>query len=232
MISLIKVFLVLFGCFALAIFTHQIYLFVVSGECLIAVRNKRVNMPRSCFDIGDICIAVNNYDTLPDCNTLVADEFVPWLSLHPEQPLAKFGICQLYSKRTGEIYLYGHPNYDKSLERYDKDTGEGTSYIFVTTTAVREGPKGVYHGYKYMYGEERWVVNWCGRDRLVESPVPPIPGCIFFYSEKKEIIYFPEEIIPILKAYYPNVKVPEELILRDKSNATDIHRKETVTSLK
>jgi len=224
-----KILFIVLGCVGGIFLAQQLCMFIVTGESLIAVRNIQVNMPRAYADIGEICVAMNSiaselkgepsWNWLTDCERLAGDEFVPWLSLHQSQPLSEFGICQLYSAKTDEAYLYGH-NDEYIRGAFEGDEGEILSYIAVTTTAVRENPKGVYHAYEIRPGEEKWVIDWSGYPRLVESPVPPIPGCVYSCSEEEEAVYFPEKIIPALKAYYPNVKVPEELIMRTRLQDT------------
>lgn len=207
----VKTKLVVIALLIAGFFIYQGYLLVVTGESLLGVRKVRIAWPKSYNDIVDILVLMNDLtnDSVPDCNLLVSSGRLAWLSAHEEQPLKEFGICQLWSSRTQEVYLYDEKNLQtKTRYKYETDS---LRYVRITTTATKEKPERVYHGYPTEYGEEVWIIVTTAGRAVIESSVPPMPGCI--WSEPEQVIYFPEEILPALRKYYPNVRVPQELIL-------------------
>ena len=105
----------------------------------------------------------------------------------------------------------------------------GADLVVVCVMARGESPPGVYHAYpdyplrlKEIIGFEEWK-KWyfIVKDRwshYVQSDIPPVPGCLAYtdlMQPESSKFYFPEEILAIFKAIYPNADIPEEQILRE-----------------
>ena len=208
----VKTGLAIIGLLIAGFLFHQGYVLLVRGESLIGARKVKITMPKAYQDIIDIAVTTNDLtnDSVPDCKGLLSSGRLPWLSIHKEQPLREFGICQLWSERTGEVYLYDEKNLQANT-RYKYET-VSLHHVRITSTALKEKPKGVYHGYRIKYGREVWIIVSSAGRALIDSSIPPVPGCM--YSEREQIVYFPQENLAALRKYYPNVQVPEKLILR------------------
>jgi hypothetical protein len=137
---------------------------------------------------------------------------VEFIELPEKQPLKKYGIYFLLSRKTQEIYLFFGGN-QKEVEPSISYRGKEMYLIYTASISTKEAPKGRYHGYRFKYNEERWLI-FLAYDSitLVESQVPPFPGS--YYSREDGKIYYPESIVPAAKEYYPHLEIPDDLILR------------------
>jgi hypothetical protein len=66
--------------------------------------------------------------------------------------------------------------------------------------------------------------EWClildddgeGSARCVNSDIPPVPGCIAYINQmnpEDNRFYYPWELLPALRAIYPDLRIPQEAIL-------------------
>jgi len=174
----------------------------------------------------------------PDAKIIAAN--VPEVALVDNQPYAKFGIYILNSKKTKQTFLYSvnsqvtTSKLARMLEKLWNASKEQALVDPVTTCvmATREKPHGVYHPYedyplplKEDIGFEAWKTwyfimrdDGAALTYYVQSDIPPIPGCLAYIDQIEpqfSKFYYPEEILPIFKAIYPNANIPEEQILRE-----------------
>lgn len=112
----------------------------------------------------------------------------------------------------------------------------GAGVVVACVMATRESEAGMYEPYqnyplalKKAVGLEAWKTWGFLRDLSssdyryittyhVYSNIPPIPGCLAYTDQtcpQFDKFYYPEEILPVFKAIYPNADVPEEQILRE-----------------
>jgi len=169
-------------------------------------------------------------------------EIVPGLVLDANQPYRSYGIYILRTLETDQWFLYSSNISSNSFTEKDfEDRGISTKDALVLPVcmcvmATREVSRGQYRAYHEYppslareIGEQAWR-TWfflspappeVGR---IESTIPPVPGCVALdciVREEKSKFYYPEEILPQLRTIYPNVQVPEELILRKGADHTD-----------
>jgi hypothetical protein len=158
---------------------------------------------------------VNGIEELwPDPQKMAQE--LPFWQLNDIQPYSKFNIWVLESAANGINYLYSPLS---NINRKDPDPFT----IVSCTMAKREEPKGLYHPYKKYpknvmkyFGGEKWVcLLKDGSCAMLRSPIPPIPNAIVVFDNQiKPIkICYPKNILPSLKAIYPNLEVPKEAIL-------------------
>lgn len=174
----------------------------------------------------------------PDAEILAAN--ISEMVLVGNQPYTRFRIYILKSRKNKQEFLYSPNNFvpDSKLTRileklWQTSKKEAvTQRIVACVMAMKEDPRGVYHAYrdyppnlKEIVGFEAWK-SWyfimgddgCYLTYYVQSDIPPIPGCLAYANQmqpESSKFYYPEEILPIFKAIYPNAYIPEEQILRE-----------------
>jgi len=175
---------------------------------------------------------------LPDAEILAAN--ISEMVLVENQPYTRFGIHILKSRKNKQEFLYSPNNFvlnsklTRILEKlWQRSKKKAVSLpIVACVKAMKEDPRGVYQAYrdypanlKEIIGFEAWKSwyfimrdNGCYFAYYVDSDIPPIPGCLAYTDEKEPQLskfYYPEEILDIFKAIYPNADIPEEQILRE-----------------
>lgn len=169
---------------------------------------------------------------------------IPELSLPKTQPYSKFDIHVIEAKAISQVFLYSPDSLTlsetrkntynllyKNIDVIDKGGLFGT--VVLCVKADGREPNGVYRAYKEYplkqaegVGQEAWK-NWSFMmdcdfvplALLIVSDTPPIPGCLVYTDTDKpqsNKFYYPEQILPAVKAIYPNINIPEEQILRKK----------------
>jgi len=168
----------------------------------------------------------------PSPETLAAN--VPDLSLDASQPYSSAGVYVLKTLRTNQWFLYS-PEIPVTGGNWSatEDVGDGGLILplAMCVMASREVGPGEYRAYNEYppalareIGEDAWRTWYflSGIERLVffvESDTPPVPGCLWAIHDRqrreKDRLYYPEMILPYLKAIYPNAKVSEGQIVRE-----------------
>jgi len=166
----------------------------------------------------------------------IISENVPELVLVDEQPHNELGTYILKSSRTKQIFLYSPKNnlvedskLNNIIERLWSDSHAQALPIVACVMAARRDEKGMYYAYedypsrlKMSINIEAWqkwyfIMNE-GLVYYIQSDIPPVPGClahIFLQNRKLSRFYYPEEIIPLFKAIYPDADIPEDQMLRE-----------------
>lgn len=102
--------------------------------------------------------------------------------------------------------------------------------VMLCPLADRKDPDGKYYScaeyppsIKNQIPAKAWH-EWCliydfegeGSVRHVNSHTPPVPGCIVYIDQtnpENNGFYYPQELLPTLRAIYPDLRVPQEAIL-------------------
>ena len=135
--------------------------------------------------------------------------FFPHNVYYPEEQLLEHDSIYIFKHKTRpEIYLVTNKVDEQNVP-------EGYAMIYACSAALKEKPKGRYWAHKAEDFQNYWVVNTIckGANETEEfrSSLPPFPGCLFGPDKK---VYYPASILPVIKEYYPNLQLPEEMILR------------------
>lgn len=170
-----------------------------------------------------------NSETFPSAEHIVqAAPYLDHLEMSEIQPYREFNIWVIQSRSNNNQYLYSPLSaiIDVSLTRR---VGSDRSYrkILFCNKAKWEGPEGQYHSYKKYprfvqkdLGIEKWgCVKTSVSYSAVPSEFPPVPGALVVFDDhlSPDKVLYPSEVLPALKAIYPNVEVPDELILSPSS---------------
>lgn len=132
------------------------------------------------------------------------------LNIAKEQTLKEFGIVTLLDRRKICKYLYTNKVPHGNIP-------ENHVYIYACCAAVKEKPKGKYWSYKIKNFSDYWVLigiepNEPDMDTwIIRSNIPPLPGC---YLTGDGNIYYPNSTVTALRAYYPNVEMRKQQILK------------------
>lgn len=132
------------------------------------------------------------------------------LNIAQEQPLKEFGVVTLVDSRKLGKYLYTNKVPDSNIP-------ENYVYIYACCAAVKEKPKGKYWAYKIKNFFDYWVLlgletNEPDMDTwIIRSNIPPIPGC---YLTGDGHVYYPDSVVPALRAYYPNIEIRKQQLLK------------------
>jgi hypothetical protein len=174
---------------------------------------------------------VNDYN-LPKWPTakILADQ-MSGVIFSNNQPYSDFGIFILVTKIDGNRFLYSPDRYQYEVKQLPKVHGSLLS-IIACVMADREVDTGHYEPYhdyplklKKEIGFDAWKTwYFIGVDGqgdqfcyYVKSDIPPIPGCLVYTGAEvdpnNQKVYYPREILPVLKAIYSNLEVPKEAIL-------------------
>ncbi len=154
-------------------------------------------------------------------------ENVSTLSLAPSQPYTELGVWILRSETHDCRYLYT-PLPAQEDDQYWSDPNY-YSRVNLCTLSQWEGPEGIYHPYrKYPdfvrdhiqrnLGGEQWVC-WISLSGYAHfsSSLPPVPGALILEDQLNGssllVVKYPEEVVPIVRAIYPNLMIPREAIL-------------------
>ena len=158
------------------------------------------------------------------------EENVPTLQLCVDQPYEEFGIWTFESIARRANYLYA-PLLAVEHEVFWDDPNY-LGIVTMCTMANWEGPTGIYHPYRRYpnfvmkhieneFGGEKWTSLLS--DPLlvhVKSDLPPVPGAILFVEESGKSslttvsCHYEKKMLPVLRAIYPNLKVPVDAILK------------------
>ena len=160
---------------------------------------------------------------------------IPEIIVPDQQPYRSFGIYVLKSKKTKQGFLYApeNPVPPSKADTIEHELWTKRKVWIVPVTAcvmaTRQDASGTYvpyHDYpsafKKSIPSEAWT-TWkvLMEDDLtyfVQSDVPPIPGCFAHLdAEQKHLskFYYPEQVLPVLRAVYPKASVPEDQVLRE-----------------
>jgi len=167
----------------------------------------------------------------PEAKTIAAN--VPKLVLVEDQPYTNFRVYMLKSEKTKQVFLYSPKNklvtdskLTQMMEKLWSLSNAQALPVVACVMAARQDRHGVYYAYKdypsrfkKTIGDEAWKTWYFIMDGdliyYVRSDIPPVPGCIahvFQRNPKLSKFYYPEEIIPLFKAIYPDANIPREQI--------------------
>lgn len=174
----------------------------------------------------------------PDAEILAAN--ISEIVLVRNQSYTRLRIYILKSRKNKQKFLYFPNNFvpDSKLTRILEKLWQTSKKkaviqrIVACVMAMKEDPRGVYHAYrdyppdlKEIIGFGAWkswyfISEYDGVSLVyyVQSDIPPIPGCMAYIDQMQPELskfYYPEEILPIFKAIYPNADIPEDQILRE-----------------
>ncbi len=168
-----------------------------------------------------------NAGALPTAKELVAN--IPDLMLDANQPYRSYEIYVLRTVKTNQWFLYSS---EISSEVFTEDDFEGRGIstkralsfpLVMCAMARREVAPGQYRPYNEyppalvrIIGERAWrtwyFLTTIGLTSPVESKMPAVPGCVALsYPSRPERnkFYYPENVLPQLRAIYPNVRGTE-----------------------
>ncbi len=169
----------------------------------------------------------------PAAETLA--ENIPDLMLDSNQPYRLYEIYVLRTLKTKQWFLYSTETSSDFLTASDLEgagvpsRGAMLHPVVMCVMGTHEVAPGEYRPYNEypaalvrIIGEEAWITWVClSANGLLtgffQSAIPPVPGCIaleYVSKPERSKFYYPEAVLPKLRAIYPNVQVPEELILR------------------
>jgi hypothetical protein len=157
------------------------------------------------------------------------EENVPTLHLCVDQPYKERGIWFFESIKRKANYLYSPLLAEEHEVFWDDPNYIGI--VTMCTVAKWEGPIGIYHPYRRYpkfvmkhieneFGGEKWTCLLSDPSLIhIKSNLPPVPGAILFVGEggKRSLTTvscrYEKKILPVLRAIYPNLEVPDDAIL-------------------
>ncbi len=209
---------------SVAFLGQQSFMYFTTGKSLIFTYKGSITPKDFGFILNEIHYHVfrlwllNDEDGYPDTDTLC--NAVDGIEPAEKQPLKDFLICIINNTETGKAYLYSEKAHKIIPQNLSQSISNNLVPILLVNKSLSEKPKGVYHSFKLDSKSNDWIgIATDGTRLIIDSPIPPIPGCFYSFEEKKVLV--PIELLPAYKLIYPNLDIPKSSImfydyLRDK----------------
>jgi len=205
----------------------EVFLVISRGHGLILTRR----LPQHAWavrDLGAVAKYCDEYakahsDARPAADLIAHN--VPYVRLAEQQPYVEKRLWVLESIESRELYLYW------PYERREWTSPEAER-IYACNVATLKGTRGRYYAYSRNPDEDYHVVaeDYVAAAFFVRTRgIPIVPGCTFEGpAEARKIAPMTPLVVEALEAYYPNVRVPPELLARTGSrDSRSLQRRES-----